>query len=129
LARLERAHEEFSAAKVPRDPSIPLRRNREFHFAVYAAAHHATMFDLVEPLWVRCGPSMLALFEELGTDQIKRTAAKTHQGIFQAIRDRRPSDAQRGIVDDIKASSERYRMHLEKVRATGKPSIFNATES
>jgi DNA-binding FadR family transcriptional regulator len=72
---------------------------------------------------------MLALFEELGTDQIKRTAAKTHQGIFQAIRDRRPSDAQRGIVDDIKASSERYRMHLEKVRATGKPSIFNATES
>jgi DNA-binding GntR family transcriptional regulator len=129
ISQIERVHEEFTSAKVSRDPTLPLRRNREFHFAVYSAAHHATLFDLVEPLWVRCGPSMLALFEELGTDQIKKAASKTHQCIVEGIRARRPSDAQRGIIEDIQATSERYRTHLDKVRGSGKRSIFDTAES
>jgi len=129
IERLEQAHEGFSSGKVARDPSVPLRRNREFHFAVYAAAHHSTLFDLVEPLWVRCGPSMLALFEELGSDQIKRVASKTHDSIVRAIREHRAADAKRGVVDDIKATLERYRKHLEKIRAAGKPSLFTGAES
>ena len=128
IARIQRAHEEFTSAKVSRDPTVPLRRNREFHFAIYSAAHHTTMFDLVEPLWVRCGPSMLALFEELGTDHIKRAASKTHQLILDGILARRPAEAQRGIAEDIQATSERYRKHLEKVRSSGKRSIFDTPE-
>ena len=83
------------------------------------------MFALVEPLWVRCGPSLLALFEELGSDQIKRAASKRHQQTLDGILARRPSEAQRGIVEDIKATSERYCEHLEKLRRSGKRSIFD----
>src|ERR1700704_1197243 len=76
LDRIEQANEEFVAAEASRDPTLMLRGNRGFHFAIYAAGHHPTLFNLVEPLWVRCGPSMLALFEELSTDHIKRRASK-----------------------------------------------------
>ncbi len=125
IARIERANDELASARVSRNPSLSLKRNREFHFAVYAAAHHATMFELVEPLWVRCGPSLLALFEELGSDQIKRAASKRHQATLEGILARRPADAQRGIVEDIRATSERYCDHLQKIRKSGKRSIFD----
>jgi DNA-binding GntR family transcriptional regulator len=117
LARIEEANGEFVAAKISRDPTLMLRRNREFHFAIYSAAHHPTLFDLVEPLWVRCGPSMLALFEELGSDHIKRAASKTHQTTLEGVRSRNSSQAERGIVEDIRATSATYRKHLQKVRA------------
>jgi DNA-binding GntR family transcriptional regulator len=52
MARIQRAHDDFVSVRPSRDPSLPLKRNREFHFAVYCAAHHTTMFSLVEPLWV-----------------------------------------------------------------------------
>ena len=125
ITRIERANDELASARVSRDPSLSLKRNREFHFAVYAAARHNTMFELVEPLWVRCGPSLLALFEELGSDQIKRNASKRHQATLEGILARRPADAQRGIVEDIRATSERYRDHLQKMRKSGKRSVFD----
>jgi DNA-binding GntR family transcriptional regulator len=122
LDRIEEANEKFVSARNSRDPSAVLRHNREYHFAIYAAAHHPTLFNLVEPLWVRCGSSMLALFEELGEDHIKRTASKNHQTILEGIRTHSPDDAERGVIEDIRYMSERYRRHLEKVRAHGKKS-------
>ncbi len=125
IARIEQANDDLASARVSRDPSLSLKRNREFHFAVYTAARHPTMFDLVEPLWVRCGPSLLALFEALGSDQIKRAASKRHQAVLEGILARRPAEAQSGIVEDIKATSERYREYMQKIRKSGKPSIFD----
>jgi DNA-binding GntR family transcriptional regulator len=60
---------------------------------------------------------MLALFGELGPDHIKRRASKTHQAIVEGVRSRNVSQAERGIIDDIQATSDTYRKHLEKLRA------------
>src|SRR5205814_8273260 len=40
IERIEAANRQFLAAKATRDPTLLLHRNREFHFAIYAAAHH-----------------------------------------------------------------------------------------
>jgi DNA-binding GntR family transcriptional regulator len=117
LDRIDEANEQFISARATQDPTLTLRRNREFHFAIYAAAHNPTLFKLVEPLWVRCGPSMLGLFEGLGPTHIRRVASKTHQTIVDGLRTRNATAARRAIVDDIQATSAVYRKHLEKTAA------------
>jgi DNA-binding GntR family transcriptional regulator len=76
-----------------KNPSMLNQRNREFHFAICETARHSTLMELIEPLWVRCGPCTLALFEELGHEQIKHGASTHHQTALDAIREHRPDDA------------------------------------
>jgi DNA-binding GntR family transcriptional regulator len=112
LALIDAASREFGSAKVARDPTLLLQKNREFHFAIYAAAHQPTLVSMIEPLWVRCGPCTLTLFEEMGPEQVKKSAASPHKAALEAIRARRPAEAQQAIVADIRATSERYRKHI-----------------
>lgn len=119
LARIEVAAKEFASAKTAGDPTQLLRRNREFHFAIYGAAHHATLMSLIEPLWVRCGPCTLALFEDLGPEQIRRSASAPHRKALEAIRAHRQADAEEAIVSDIRATSERYQKQVGKLHLRG----------
>ncbi len=92
IERIEIVSREFQAAEANSDPTLP-QKNREFHFAIYAAARHATLMGLVEPLWARCGPSTLALFEEFGHEQPKRKGlAPAPQGVGGDT----PGDSRRG---------------------------------
>ena len=119
IARIEAAAREFASTRTAGDPTQLLRRNREFHFAIYAAGNHATLMSLIEPLWVRCGPCTLALFEELGAEQIRRSAATPHRKALDAIRARRPADAEEAIVNGIRATSERYQKQVGKLQLRG----------
>lgn len=114
IAAIETALREFASARSAGDAAQLLRRNREFHFAIYAASNHDTLMSLVEPLWVRCGPCTLALFEELGPEQIRRSAAPPHRKALDAIRARRPAEAEEAVVSDIRAMSERYQRQVGK---------------
>lgn len=111
LERIEQASRAFLSAKVPSAPTVIQQRNREFHFAIYEAAHQPTMLELIEPLWVRCGPCTVALFVDLGVEKIKRGATTHHQQALEAIRARRPAAAEEAIVADISATSERYQKY------------------
>lgn len=116
IERIEKIGEEFRAAEDARDPTLLLRKNREFHFSIYAAARHDTLMGLVEPLWARCGPCTLALFEEVSQEQLQRTASSVHHKALDAIRRRRPARAREAIVADIAATSKSYQQHLAKRR-------------
>jgi DNA-binding GntR family transcriptional regulator len=111
LERIEQASRAFLSAKVPSGPTAIQQRNREFHFAIYEAAHKPTILELIEPLWVRCGPCTVALFVDLGAEKVKRGATAPHQQALEAIRARRPAAAQKAIVADIRATSERYQKY------------------
>jgi DNA-binding GntR family transcriptional regulator len=119
IARIEAAGREFASARTTGDASQFLRRNREFHFAIYAAGNQATLMSLIEPLWVRCGPCTLALFEEIGLEQIRRGATSPHRKALEAIRARRAAEAEEAIVADIRATNERYQKHVGKLQARG----------
>ncbi|HWG70385.1 MAG TPA: GntR family transcriptional regulator [Steroidobacteraceae bacterium] len=123
IARIEAAGRAFITAKNDSNPSLLNQRNREFHFAIYNAAHHATLMELIEPLWVRCGPCTLALFEELGHEQIRNAASTHHQSALEAIRGREPARAYEAIVADIRATSERYQSHARKSGPGGLPAF------
>jgi DNA-binding GntR family transcriptional regulator len=117
IARIEAAAREFASARTVGDPMQLLRRKREFHFSIYASAHHATLMSLIEPLWVRCGPCTLALFEDLGPG----SASSSHRKALEAVRARRQADAEEAIVCDIRATSERYQKQVEKLHLRGNP--------
>jgi DNA-binding GntR family transcriptional regulator len=118
LALIEQANKDFGSAKVARDPTLVLQKNREFHFAIYSAAHQPTLMAMIEPLWVRCGPCTLTLFEEIGPEQVKKAAANPHRATLDAIRARRPAEAQQAIVADIRATSDRYQKHINEAAAS-----------
>ncbi len=111
LERIEQASRAFLSMKVPSPPTVIQQRNREFHFSIYEAAHQATLMELIEPLWVRCGPCTVALFVDLGSEKMKRGASTHHQEALEAIRARRPAAAEEAIVADIRATSERYQKY------------------
>jgi DNA-binding GntR family transcriptional regulator len=117
IARIDKASQEFLAAGAAGDATLLLRKNREFHFSIYAAARHATLTALIEPLWARSGPCTLALFEDLTEEQIKRAASSLHHKAFEAIRRRKPAAARDAIVTDILATSKRYQQHHAKLQS------------
>jgi DNA-binding GntR family transcriptional regulator len=112
IERMDEVGQAFNSAKEMRDPTLLLQRNREFHFAIYAGAHHDTLMGLIEPLWVRSGPCTLALFEVLGQEQVRRGASTHHRKALEAIRGHRPDEAQEAIVADIHATSARYQQQI-----------------
>lgn len=118
IAGIELAERAFLSAREANDSTLLLRRNREFHFAVYAAARHTTLMQLIEPLWVRCGPCTLALFEELTTLQVRRNASSRHRSVIAAVRRHKPAQAVAAIVSDIRATCERYREHATRRAST-----------
>jgi DNA-binding GntR family transcriptional regulator len=113
ISRIESVDRAFRAVKAA-NPTQLLQWNREFHFAVYAAAHHPTLMGLIEPLWVRCGPCTLALFEEVGPERLKSGASTHHHEALEAIRAGHAEVAQAAIVADIRATSNRYQEHRRK---------------
>jgi DNA-binding GntR family transcriptional regulator len=117
IERIEAVSEEFQAAEAVRDPTLLLQKNREFHFAIYAAARHTTLMGLVEPLWARCGPCTLALFEEVSQEQLQRKASPLHHKALAAIRRRQSARAREAIVTDILATSTSYQQHLAKLQS------------
>jgi DNA-binding GntR family transcriptional regulator len=119
IARIEAVSNEFQAAEAAGDPTQLLRKNREFHFSIYATARHATLMSLVEPLWARCGPCTLALFEEVSQEQLKRKASPLHHQALEAIRRREPQRAREAIVTDILATSNSYQQQLTKLQSSG----------
>lgn len=107
IKHIEACSRAFQSAKVPA-PTLLQQKNRQFHFALYEAAHHPTLMGLIEPLWVRCGPCTLTLFEDHTPEQIKRYATTHHEEALQAVRTRQPAEAHDAIVADIQATSQRF---------------------
>ena len=48
---------------------------------------------------------------DLGAEKIRRRGTDQHRAILEAIRARRPAEAQRAVVADIRATSERYQKY------------------
>jgi DNA-binding GntR family transcriptional regulator len=111
LERIEEASRAFSAAQASSSPTLINQKNREFHFSIYRAARQPTLIELIEPLWVRCGPCTVALFMELGAEKVKSGAVDQHREILEAIRAHHPGDAETAVIADIRATSERYQKY------------------
>lgn len=88
------------------DLSEAVSRNKEFHFAVYAASGLPTLFEIIGGLWLKAGPvinlDLRANPERLATGG----AVRFHADALAAIRVGDGPAARRAIAGDIRGASE-----------------------
>lgn len=79
--------------------------NRDLHFAVYRAAHLASLIPIIEGLWLRIGPilnlDMRASPERLASGHAERCHAK----LLAALERRDGAAVRRALVEDIEGAA------------------------
>lgn len=96
---------EAGAAAVHPDLRAVVRANRDFHFAVYAAAGLPVLTSIIEGLWLRVGPvlnvDMRASPERLATGG----ARACHARLRRAIEAGDGTAARRALTDDVEGAA------------------------
>lgn len=72
--------------------------HRQFHFGIYALADMPVIHDVIENLWLRCGPVLTAVLPEY-VPYLKR--ADHHEAALQALSERNGEAAAAAIRRDI----------------------------
>jgi DNA-binding GntR family transcriptional regulator len=120
LRAIARCHAQLRTSMRELDAERALRANREFHFAVYRAAHHELLAATIEQLWLQCGPYFRAVFANMTSPEgRRRRSARHHDHALAAIRARDPKRASAAIIGDIEESASWYRSaHPERKGTT-----------
>lgn len=98
LARLEKHLERMEALIAERQLDVYLDWHRRFHFGIYQMAGVPVLFDMIQSVWLRCGPALSFVIPQYvlslkGTDH--------HRAVVEAIRVGDGQHAEREIVADI----------------------------
>lgn len=109
LCALEELEARHAATARLHDVYEMLERNRDFHFAIYAAANSPVLMNLIESLWLRYGPFMRLLSQRIAP-QLERGTHEPfqegHREIVEAIRARDAARARAGICHDIEGTKK-----------------------
>ncbi|MEZ5924101.1 MAG: GntR family transcriptional regulator [Hyphomicrobiaceae bacterium] len=114
LPRLESLVSEMHAAIDANDVKSFLHCNRDFHFAVYAAAQSSTLASMIENLWLQVSPYFNLLHESGNYPRSNRE----HAQILSAIARRDGASARAAIAADIDGAAANLRSVLGQMRAT-----------
>lgn len=99
LVRLEADH---TATTGRQDVYQMLQKNRDFHFAIYNAARSDVLPALIDSLWLRYGPYMRVLSEEVEHDMRGHEPfLRGHKAIVEAIIARDKARATAELKKDI----------------------------
>ena len=77
--------------------------NREFHFAIYQAAHSPLLFSMIEQLWLQIGP----VFSHTSMDYVSG-GADAHEKIIAALVARDADATRAAIAEDLTRGGERF---------------------
>ena len=95
--------EECKAAK--RNPAKLVLYNKNFHFAVYEAAHMPVLYQIVEGLWTQIGP-VLNLDVRRGSERIrKKIPCHYHAKVCVALAKGAPVAARKALAADLTAAA------------------------
>lgn len=109
LNAVEELAARHSATSQQRDVYEMLERNRDFHFAIYTAANSPVLINLIESLWLRYGPFMRLLSQQMAPQLENGTLEpfqQTHREIVDALRARDAARARKAICRDIEGTKE-----------------------
>ena len=109
LCALEELEARHSTTARQQDVYEMLACNRDFHFAIYAAAGSPVLLNLIESLWLRYGPFMRLLSQHIAPRLERGTHEPFQQGhreIVKAIRARDSTRARTAICRDIEGTKE-----------------------
>lgn len=105
IARAEAAMRSESRAAKPNLPRA-VEHNKSFHFAVYEAAHSATLLDIIRALWLKAGPVINLDLRANPERLAKGDAIRFHAKVLAAIKAGDEASAREGIAGDIGNAAE-----------------------
>ena len=95
-----------------------LRANQEFHFAIYRAASSPQLLELIDMLWLRCGPYIAdTLRRRQDAPEIFMRGAAIHARVIRAISRRDGDGATRALAMDLERVAEFSMKHLASAAA------------
>jgi DNA-binding GntR family transcriptional regulator len=100
------------------DVSTFLAMNREFHFAIYDAAHSPLLLSMIKSLWLRVAPFFFAICRHHGHVAF---SIEQHDRAVQALLRRDGGAARRAIEADIERAAERIGALLEAAASGAAP--------
>ncbi len=105
IARAESLFRDESARTAP-DLSSAVALNRDFHFAVYAAAGSPILLDIIRALWLKAGP-VINLDLRANPERLKSGGAVGfHKALLEAIRARDPATAKTALEGDVGGAAD-----------------------
>lgn len=105
IARAEAAMRAESHAAKPNLPRA-VEFNKSFHFAVYEAAHSATLGEIIRALWLKAGPVINLDLRANPERLAKGDAVRFHANVMAAITAGDETGAREGIAADISSAAE-----------------------
>jgi len=108
--------EALDNAMAQADPAQYFRLNREFHFAIYAAAEQPVLLRLIQGAWLRVGP----LLNSLEAHATELSHAK-HGWTVSALRRHDPEDASASITADLRSAANILRELIQRSPTLDEP--------
>jgi DNA-binding GntR family transcriptional regulator len=88
-----------------------LWHNKEFHFHVYGLSRLPHLVSMIEPLWLKVGPSFYRLYPEFAE---ARHGVRNHEMVIEALVDRDGDALRAAIENDIRDGYRRLRQALRE---------------
>jgi len=108
VAELEKRLTQMRKLIADRKLSAYLDLHRRFHFGMYEMARMPVLYEMIEGLWLRCGPALSFVLPEY-VYQLKGT--DHHLRLLEALRKNDPERAEAEVVADIEEAGQ-YLMGL-----------------
>ncbi|MFC3124250.1 GntR family transcriptional regulator [Pseudoroseomonas globiformis] len=106
LNRIDAAEQAMRAARPDPDLGVAVALNRDFHFAIYAAAGLPTLLEVIGGLWLKAGP-VINLDLRHSNDRLSAGhALRCHAAALRAIRAGDADAARDAIAEDIASAAE-----------------------
>lgn len=108
LREITQWHDQFAAEMNAANPdgSKLVTFNKEFHFAVYAAADMPVLLQMIEALWLRIGP-ILNYDLRAGSRRVgDKVAMSHHAALLAALKRRDGVKARAALQGDIESAAE-----------------------
>lgn len=108
IEALEALHARISASHQSKAFAEAVEFNTQFHLALCRAARMPILLDIVENLWVRCGPILSHLYD----GGVPDWNPHPHELVLQALRARDPAGCKDAIQYDIKNGGKGLLQHV-----------------
>nr|WP_305123506.1 GntR family transcriptional regulator [Roseomonas sp. GC11] len=106
LAAIAAAEAAFRATGEPPDLGAAVARNRDFHFAIYAAAGLPTLVEVIGGLWLKAGPVINLDLRHSRERLTAGHALHCHAAALEAIRRGDAEAARAAIAEDITRAAD-----------------------
>lgn len=113
IAELENIHQKIFQCHIAADYKAAIHLNTEFHLRLCQMAKMTTLYEIVESLWVRCGPILSHLYD----DGLPDWEPHPHLNVIAGLKQRDPKLAKSAIRFDIEHGGQGLFKHVKSVAA------------